>query len=198
MSWSPTQTPKMQGELPHSSMLASRVVNGNNSAGFDRESFEQLLEESLGVDEYDQPNLGTDVLVNYKLICIIFKAGIRPSLRVQDEDPFNARDAGDKDNNQFKRCLDVLHLSILRSPDVLFTESSPEDQVSNDVKIPLYVWLLPSLIPLLRPKQDDSIRQGVFNIFSASMKSMGSTSKSNDQSYIVCFLRQCASGIYCS
>ena len=137
---------------PPSSMLAAHFapVNGNGSGGvlpdFDKSSFDLLLEESLGQDEYGEPNLGIDTGTNHKLICVLFKAGIDRALG-QVDNPFNAYSAG-RDGVQIQLCLDVIKLALERSPRVLFV---PTTYMEGNPRppIPLYAWLIPKLLALL-------------------------------------------------
>lgn len=133
---------------PSSSILASHVAsaNGNQLPHFDRESFAQLLDESLGQDEDGQPNLGTDISINHRLICIIVKAGIDTANTNNLDDPFvRGRDKLD----HILRCLEVIDLALQRSPDVLHRISGPEDHGAGDESVPLFMWLIPKLLSLI-------------------------------------------------
>lgn len=137
---------------PPSSILATHFapVHGNGSVSalpdFDKNSFDLLLEESLGHDEHGEPNLGTDIGTNRKLISVLFKAGIDRTF-CQSENPFNAYPIG-RDGLQIQSCLHVIKLAVQRSPRVLFVPA-PYSEASPGEEIPLYAWLVPKLLVLL-------------------------------------------------
>ena len=137
---------------PPSSILATHFapVHGSGSVStlpdFDKNSFDLLLEESLGQDEHGEPNLGTDIGTNHKLISVLFKAGIDRTFG-QSENPFDAYPIG-RDGLQIQLCLDVIKLAVERSPRVLFVPT-PYSEASPGEEIPLYAWLIPKLLVLL-------------------------------------------------
>jgi hypothetical protein len=137
---------------PPSSILATHFapVHGNGSVStlpdFDKNSFDLLLEESLGHDEHGEPNLGTDIGTNHKLISVLFKAGIDRTFG-QSENPFNAYPVG-RDGVQIQLCLDVIKLAVQRSPRVLFVPTPHSEAIPGE-QIPLYALLVPKLLVLL-------------------------------------------------
>jgi hypothetical protein len=139
-------------EPPPSSILASRLVNGDDALELNQASFNQLLAESLGNDDSGQPNLGSDISVNLKVIEIILKAGIDVSLRDFVENPFRTDGAQSKSNAQFLTCLEVVRTAIERSPDVLLANTSMTGKREAGVEQPLYVVLIPRLFSSLIPQ----------------------------------------------
>lgn len=139
---------------PQSSLIAAHLAPtvGSTIPHFDREDFALLLKESLGTDEDGQPNLGTDMKLNHKLMCVIIKAGL-DTIDLRSDDPFR------KDNeyhDQIQRCLEVIALAVERTPEAVFLSSELEDlgpQAEND---PLYFWVIPKLLSLLILDIDDS------------------------------------------
>ena len=149
---------------PPSSILATRVGNGDDALEFNQDSFHQLLEESLGTDDNGQPNLGSDQSINHTLICIITKAGIDPFVRDLKDNPFQSNAAPSEREAQVSCCLDVIRTAIDRSPQVIFVKSVPEDHVAGEHQVPLYSWLLPKLLSLLVPIVSQGVRDGVLKV----------------------------------
>lgn len=175
---------------PPSSMLVTHVVHGNGVPDFDRDSFNQLLAEALGSDEQGQSNLGNDVSVNHKLICIIFQVGIERAL---EENPFQAATGAGKADSQLKTCLDVLQLAIERSPQVLFVKSdSPGSDVSGTCA--LYSWLIPRLVPLLAGSRNTGIHDSVLQVFNAMLESDGKCAVGHLCGAILEYMRATISG----
>lgn len=143
--------PVTQQNPPPSSILATHLapVNGNGAGShFDRESFAQLLEESLGTDDEGHPNLGNDVSINHKLICVIVKAGLDHVLH-QPRDPFLANEEESEVVLEACNCLEVLELAIVRCPLVVFELSGENEPNEGDRDVPLFLWLFPRLLRFL-------------------------------------------------
>lgn len=136
---------------PPSSILATRIVNADDTLELNQASFDQLLTESLGNDEFGQPNLGGDVSVNLKVIEIVLKAGIDPRLRDSFDNPFQSTNVHSKSITQFLACFEVIATAIERSSGVIFAKSSIIGPGTDVVEQPLYVWLLPKLFSALTP-----------------------------------------------
>jgi serine/threonine-protein kinase ATR len=139
---------------PPSSLIAAHLVPtvGSNIPHFNPRDFTLLLDESLGSDQDGQPNLGTDVTLNHKLICVIIKAGL-DTTDLRSDDPFR------KDNeyhDQIQRCLKVIALAVERTPDVVFRLSEPDDHGAQEENVPLYLWVIPKLLSLLLVDNDAS------------------------------------------
>ena len=140
--------PLMNGfHPPPSSILATRVVNGDDASEFNQDSFNQLLEESLGTDENGQPNLGSDVSINHKLICIIIKAGVGPFLRDLRENPFRSSAASSSTDAQ--SCVALMSFVLLSGN---LTRSSslslyPKTRLAMERKCPSTAGLSPRSFP---------------------------------------------------
>ena len=163
-----------------SSLIATHLAptNGSIYPYFDREDFDLLLKESLGSDEDGQPNLGYDVVVNHKLICVIIKAGL-DTIDFRSDDPFR------KDNehhDQVQRCLEVIHLVVDKTPDALFIVSRSEDLGPKAENIPLFVWVVPKLLSLLLLDQLESklIANHVWPLIGKMLVSQKQCSSSSD------------------
>jgi serine/threonine-protein kinase ATR len=153
-------------------------TNGSIYPHFDREDFMLLLEESLGSDEDGQPNLGHDLVVNHKLICVIIKAGL-DAIDIRSDDPFR------KDNeyhDQIQRCLEVVHLAVDKTPDALFVISRSEDLGPKAENTPLFVWVVPKFLSLLLLDKFDSklIANYVWPVLGKMLDSEKQCSKSSD------------------
>lgn len=180
--------------LPPSSILAARVVNGDATSDFDQASFNQLLEESLGADENGQPNLGSDVQVNHKLICIILKAGVDPTIRDTKDNPFQSNGPSSKDSAQFPCCLDVIRTAIERSPEVIYVKSVPEDQISSNTSLPLFVWLIPKLLPVLAENAVTGSREAIIKVITETLVADGHVLKGSQGKFVFDFIMGCVSG----
>ncbi|KAG9780233.1 hypothetical protein KCU88_g3816, partial [Aureobasidium melanogenum] len=177
---------------PPSSILATHVVHGEGVPDLDRHHFNQLLTEALGSDEEGQPNLGDDVLVNHKLICIIFQVGIQPAL---EETPFQTSAAPGKVDAQLRRCLAVLQVAIERSPQVLFVKSDPPGRDVPGPLCPLYYWLIPRLLPLISLCQDVEARDAVLDVFNAMLEVDRNCGTPYLCDNVLDFMRCCVSGL---
>lgn len=147
-------------EPPPSSILAAHLAPVNGSAAsfnFDRESFTQLLKESLGLDEEGQPNLGNDATINHKLIGVIVKAGLDHALD-QPRDPFVADDEESETALEAHKCLDVIELAITRCPPVVYQLSGENEPREGDRDVPLFIWLIPKLLRLLSCRNLSSVK----------------------------------------
>ena len=137
-------------------MLANVAVTNGDTKNLSRDSFAQLLNECLDTDADGEPALGTDVVTNHRLICVILKTGIDAKTSGQ-VDPFASH--ASKSQNLL-RCLDVIELVVDGAPDVLFQETLQNDHGQADEIVPLFAWLLPKLMLLKNPyENDDNDRQ---------------------------------------
>lgn len=134
-------------QLLSSALIAAHLAptDGSTYPHFDRDDFALLLEESLGSDEDGQPNLGNDVNINHKLICVIIKAGLN-TIDLRSDDPFRECD---EDLGQIRKCIEVIRLAVEKSPEALFVLSKSEDLGSKAENVPLFVWIIPKLLSLL-------------------------------------------------
>jgi hypothetical protein len=184
---------------PPSSMLATHFasVNGNGNAkalpNFDKESFDLLLEESLGHTEAGEPILGIDIDTNHKLISVLFQAGI-DRVSGQKDNPFNARQTG-RDDLLVNSCLDVLKLALERSPGVLFVLTTSAGHQSGQ-GIPLYVWLIPKLLSLLTAGNGSEINVKIREVLEALVTAENLCSKAGPECCTISeFLQACAEAI---
>lgn len=130
---------------PPSTLIAALApVEGSSFPQFDPGDFALLLKESLGSDEDGQPNLGNDVTLNHKLICVIVKAGL-DTINLRGDDPFS-RDSDYYD--QLQGCLNVIELVVERTPEALFILSKSEDLGPLAENVPLFFWAIPKLLSL--------------------------------------------------
>lgn len=173
-------------EPPPSSILATHVVHGNGVPDLDRDNFKQLLAEVLSTDEQGQPNLGADVSVNHRLICIIFQVGIESSL---EENPFRSNAGAGRTDAQLLNCLEVIQLVIERSPQVIAVKSDQGGQNGLDWTSPLYAWLFPRLLPLLVSSQSIQVRDGVSAIYDAMLRASMNCAKSNQSLSLLEYFR---------
>lgn len=178
-------------EPPPSSILATHVVHGRGVPDFDQDNFNQLLAEALGSDEQGNSNLGSDVAVNHKLICIIFQVGIE---RVLEDNPFQSTAAAGRATSQLKTCLEVLQLAIERSPQVLFVRSDPQGNSLSGQACPLYCWLVPRLLPLVGTCLIDETRDAVLEVFNAMLEADRKGAYANSTDSVVEYMRVCVSG----
>jgi hypothetical protein len=185
-----------KGRLPPpSSILATHIAPTHGSAlpDVDPKIFAQLIDECLGYDEDAQPRVGTDVAVNYRLICVIVKVGIDPISNAHD-DPFKAQG---RDSDHLVRCLDVIDIAIRRSPLVLYALSGPDDLGPEDHNVPLFIWLIPKLLWLLGEGQDEfgSVSSKSWFVLSNLVACARSCSSSHGECESVAnYIASCASG----
>lgn len=160
-------------EPPPSSILASRIVNGDDTIELNQASFNQLLAESLGNDEFGQPNLGGDASVNLKVIEIVLKAGVDPALRENVENPFRSTGIQARSNSQFLTCLEVIRTAVTRSPSVLFAKTSTIARGEDVTAQPLYTWLLPKILSALTPQSSPECTEAVKEVLSTCIEQGG-------------------------
>ncbi len=157
------------GEPPKST-LAAQLVNHftdgrKHSRNQDQETFRQLLREVLGSEDEQHPRteaVETDSVVNYKLIYVIFKAGLEA---LHSEDPFGKQDERHK---QAIDSLAAIEHTIRRNPEVLFAAPSSQE-TDPKLKGPLFLWLVPKLLNLTGRGQDCGITDGVIQLLKTSL-----------------------------
>lgn len=179
---------------PPSSILATRIGNADDTLELNQASFDQLLTESLGNDEFGQPNLGGDTSVNLKVIEIVLKAGIDPRLRDSIDNPFQDTGVHTKSVAQFLACFEVIGTAIERSPSVLFTKSSITGRGTNVVEQPLYVWLLPKLISALTPHSSPECIRAIAGVISTCIQREQSRGLTAPDDTVLDFTLGCVSG----
>ena len=151
-------------EPPQSTLaaqLVSRIADGGRrNQNQDEETFKQLLREVLDseMDPSTTANASnTNLDVNYKLICVIVKAGLDVETQ---ENPFFRHG---KQKKQIFESLTAIEITLSRTPNVLFL--SPLVQ-SNSVQpdVPLLLWLLPKVFTLLTVSEDEEVRLACQNL----------------------------------
>ena len=178
-------------EPPPSSILITHVVHGNGVPDFNRDNFNQLLAEALGSDEHGQPNLGADVSVNHKLICIVFQVGIERAL---EENPFRPAKTAAEGDRQLRTCLEVLQVAIERTPQVIFVTAGRQGTGAFTNTCPLYSWLMPTLLPLVASTQIHDVRDAVLELFNTMVEADRKCTTSSSSDVVLGVFRAAVSG----
>lgn len=176
---------------PASSMLAAQLAPRLSSEGeqthhLTRETFAQLRQELAG-GIYSQLRLDDSVTDVNKLICIVLKAGLEPSLSV-DEGPCD-----DSLERQTIDCLEIIQMAVEKAPQVLVEISDP-GLLGVDIHAPLFTWLILRLIDLLGNWNNEAIEAKIVSTFS-------SISYPQLRPWLSCqpvfaFLRACTMGLF--
>ena len=185
------------GEPPRST-LAAQLVNHftdgkKHSRNQDQETFRQLLQEVLDSEDEQHPRteaIDDDNVVNYKLIYVIFKAGLEP---LHSEDPFGKHDEIHK---QAIDSLAAIEHTIRRNPEVLFAAPSSQE---SDPKLegPLFLWLVPRLLDLTGKSQDRGITDRVIQLLRTSLIYEKKVhSKDRKLGLVLKYLKGCTKGQY--
>lgn len=185
------------GEPPRST-LAAQLVNHftdgkKHSRNQDQETFRQLLQEVLGSEDEQHPRteaIETDSAVNYKLIYVIFKAGLEV---LDSEDPFRKQDERHK---QAVDSLAAIELTIRRNPEVLFAAPSSQE---NDPRLkgPLFLWLVSELLSLTGKTHDRGITNCVIQLLKTSLINEKKVhSKGGKLNLVLKYLKGCIKGQY--
>ena len=160
---------QQNGEPPKSTLAAQLVdhlTDGKkHSRNQDQETFRQLLQEVLGTEDeehFREESYETNSIVNYKLIYVIYKAGIEA---VQSEDPFGQRV---EVTRQLIDSLAAIKHTIRRNPEVLFVAPSNHETEAK-FKGPLFLWLLPKLLNLTGYSLNVSIRDAVIQLLKTAL-----------------------------
>ena len=150
---------------PPSSTLAAQIVNSltkkkEQSTHQDQESFRQLLREildaAIGKDGHSE-SIETNVEVNYKIIYVVVRSGIEVLFH---DDPFHKKT--DK-VEQGLSSLDVIRLTIERSPEVLFFRPKIH-QFEPKLSGPLFLWLIPVLLSVLAWDEEGKIQTAALQV----------------------------------
>jgi len=165
---------------PPSSFIAAHLAptNGSTFPKFDREDLALLLKESLGSDEDGLPNLGTDVTLNHKLICVIIQAGL-DTIDLRNDDPSQT---SNDHLGQIQSCIEVIDLAFEKTPEALFVLSKLEDLGPEAENVPLFLWIIPKLLSLLVLDKDESklIAKNVWPLLGKTLASAKQCPKSFD------------------
>jgi serine/threonine-protein kinase ATR len=175
---------------PASSILASRFVphlaTQGHKSHLTRETFAQLRLELLS-EIQSQRRVDEDVTDVNKLICIVLKAGleISPNGSAPDQDL----------EGQVLDCLDIIHASIEKAPQVLWETSDPII-LGEEIHAPLFAWLILRLIRLASTWTSQTVREKIQLLCATLAYSQFKQGRSLPASYAVAaFLRACTSGL---
>ena len=149
--------------LPHSTLAAQIADNlaagDHQSRHQDRESFPLLLREILDAGGESHP-LGSKYenspAVACKLIYVIVKVGLEAFSPPHSVDQNNGR------MDQLLRSLQAIHLTISKTPDVLFHVWNEAKNVGPNY--PLFAWLTPRIAVLLRPEDSGALNKQALGI----------------------------------
>ena len=184
------------GDPPPSTFAAQIVQNltghGRRSGrGTGPSHLRQLLQRILDGDRSDDPQAGTietDLDVNFRLIYVIVRAGLDI---LSSPNPF---DEEEDIRSQALDCLAVINLTIKRSPQVLFHVSSPHEPDVGP-KGPLFVWLMPRLISLLRPHVEERLLNAAATVLKTALAARaGSLSLKSRPNPVLKYIRGCING----
>ena len=186
------------GDPPPSTFAAQIVQNltshGRRSGrGTSPSHLRQLLQRILDGDRSDDPQAGTietDLDVNFRLIYVIVRAGLEI---LSSPNPFD-----DEEDIKYQAldCLAVISLTIKRSPKVLFHAPGPHEPDVGP-KGPLFLWLIPQLIGLLRPNSDKRLLDAVMTVLKAALVARsGSLSLKSRTNPVLKYIRGCLNGLW--
>ena len=173
-------------QVPPSSTLAAQIVSnrsdGKQQHAKSKATFGQLLDEIRANPE----NVEADATTNHKLISVVAKAGLDPLLR---EDPF--AEANDL-VSQAVACLDVIRISIERSPDVIFHVET--DRGGSGVQ--LVCWLLPKILSVVNQGEENELQAQLHQLLRVLYKVLArNPSLWTDSSRLLLLYRSCAEGL---
>ncbi|KAI9757305.1 MAG: hypothetical protein M4579_003516 [Chaenotheca gracillima] len=183
---------------PPPSTIAAQIVhdlsdtNGHHGAK-DQENFEQLLLEILDTTNgslKDENVIGTDLSVNSNLIVVVTKAGLNT---ICTDDPFAAIDHL---LSRARNSLSVIELVIKRTPKVLFTSIVEKDLNAKTIRPPLYTWLLPRTLALLKTENASSLAPDVVTFLKSCLRTLCISSQTwSDQALVSAYLRCCVNTV---
>ncbi|KAJ5143080.1 uncharacterized protein N7515_001867 [Penicillium bovifimosum] len=178
---------------PASSILASRfaphLATQGHESHLTHETFAQLRLELLSEIQH-QRRVDEDATDVNKLICIVLKAGLEicPDGSAPDQDL----------EGQVLDCLDIIHASIEKAPQVLWETSDPII-LGEDIHAPLFAWLILRLIRLASTWTSEAVHEKIQLLCATLAHSQFRHGRSMPTSYAVAaFLRACTSDILCS
>lgn len=178
---------------PASSILAAQLAPclsfEEQAHHLTRETFAQLRQELAG-GIYSQLRLDDNVTDVNKLICIILKAGLEPTLP-EDE---SSRDDGLE--RQVLDCLDIIQMAVEKAPPVLIEISDP-GLLGVDIYAPLFAWLVLRLVDLLGNCDNEVIQAKIISTFSTIVYPQLKPARP----WLSChsapaFLRACTTGLF--
>lgn len=183
---------------PPPSTYAAQIVDALTKAKQqpkpdERELFQQLLREILGSDGVQEPQaetVETDIHVNYRLVYVVFRAGLEVLLQ---EDPFQQQNVL---NEQALNSLSVIQLTIERSPEVLFFVP-PAHEPSFEPGGPLFLWLLPKLLSILGNGRDERVQEKITDLIRSTISVQTRSSTLRERLHPVSkYTQGCVKGLY--
>ena len=188
--------PQANDDPPPSTFAAQIVQNltshGRRSGrGTGPSHLRQLLQQILDGDRSDDPQAGTietDLDVNFRLIYVIVRAGLEI---LSSPNPFDDEEGI---RSQALDCLAVISLTIKRSPKVLFHVPSPHEPDVGP-KGPLFLWLIPQLISLLRPNSEERLLDAAMTVLKRALVARsGSLILKSRTNPVLKYIRGCING----
>ena len=150
--------------LPSTGAIAARLAPTASTTFQETRShnLSLLLEESLGADEHGQPNLGTDLSLNHKLLSLVLEAGLDQFV-AQHVDP---SDDSDENQDQISKCLKLVGLIVEKTPNALLLPSNSERSSLDAGEAPIFAWLIPRLLSVLALETADrhSVEDNVWRL----------------------------------
>ena len=180
-------------EEPPPSTLAAQLVDKYSKSSRRSQlnqsgAFRQLLEELLHIEDESgdpAPIEETNVLVNYKLIYVLVKAGLDP---LRQNNPF--------DNNllgQALNSLTVIRKTLERCPGVL-SFIPVDDGTRSEPGGPLYSWLVPQLLGHLEEGNENAIRVGAEEALRAAISAQRRAYDRKVQCGVLRYVQCCIEG----
>ncbi|KAI9782590.1 MAG: serine/threonine-protein kinase M1 [Geoglossum umbratile] len=186
-----------ENEPPQSTIAAQIVQNLSTKNGdpqpADRGSFQQLLVEILGAGSgqaTESKVFEKDFNVNYRLVCVVTKAGLDVLL---SQDPFIT-----PENLlvQASNSISVIHLTIQKTPQILFFSPAPGNEGPNIFQPPLFILLLPKIFSLIGHPTANALQEKLIGLLSLLFEV---TARSSDvwrqSSELLEYFRACISAV---
>ena len=184
-------------EEPPPSTLAAQLVdkyskNSRRSHLKDSGAFRQLLEELLHTQHASRdsaPLEETNMLVNYKLVYVLVKAGLDP---LRQNSPFDSDLLG-----QTLSSLIVIRKTLERCPALLsfFPEN---DATRSEPGGPLYSWLIPRLLGFLEEGSDSAVKLGAEEVLRTALSAQRRAFNRKVQCGVQRFVEHCIQGRFLS
>lgn len=149
-------------------MLATHVVNSRGPPRLNAHDFAELLQESLSTNEKGESNIGTDAEVNRKLLNVVLSIGVQPLIEPQTDDPFRRRIDQGRNANQLKDCLDVLNLTLQRTPEIVFQHAGSNTHETENAR-PIHIVLLAAAVKLVLQSQKVDLSKKCADILQACL-----------------------------
>lgn len=177
---------------PPSSMLATHVIGGHGAPKLSRDDFSELLRESLDSKNGGESSIGNNIDVNLKLLSVVVGAGIEPLLNSRAEGPFRKPVDQGRNISELKSCLDVICLTVQRSPETALADIAPNIEKPED-SIPVYSWILSILLSIITLYSNTDILKSCANLQEACLQA-DKTCACGACGTIMNLTRECLSG----